>query len=144
MKYRNRVLGLVSLLIVITYLDRVCMSVAGPRIQGSLHIGPVAWGWVSGIFTFAYAAFGWRLDLVSIVEADTNEPIDHHEEWQHSEDGEEDGAAQGSGKDLLLAEEKRACCDEKSKAHGPDVTRDTLPARRLAANAPARVSVSSL
>ena len=57
MKYRNRVLGLVSLLIVITYLDRVCISVAGPRIQDSLHIGPVASGWVSGIFTFAYAAF---------------------------------------------------------------------------------------
>ena len=57
MKCRDRVLGLVSLLIVITYLDRVCISVAGPRIQDSLHIGPVAWGWVSGIFTFAYAAF---------------------------------------------------------------------------------------
>jgi len=57
MRYRNRVLGLVSLLIVITYLDRVCISVAGPRIQDSLHLGPAAWGWVSGIFTFAYAAF---------------------------------------------------------------------------------------
>jgi MFS family permease len=57
MRYRNRVLGLVSLLIVITYLDRVCISVAGPRIQESLHIGPVGWGWISGIFTFAYAAF---------------------------------------------------------------------------------------
>ena len=57
MRYRNRVLGLVSLLIVITYLDRVCISVAGPRIQASLHLGPAAWGWVSGIFTFAYAAF---------------------------------------------------------------------------------------
>lgn len=57
MRYRNRVLGLLSLLIAITYLDRVCISVAGPRIQDSLHIGPVAWGWVGGIFTFAYAAF---------------------------------------------------------------------------------------
>ncbi len=57
MKARNRVLGLLSLLIVITYLDRVCISVAGPRMQDSLHIGPAAWGWVSGIFTFAYAAF---------------------------------------------------------------------------------------
>jgi MFS transporter, ACS family, glucarate transporter len=57
MRYRNRVLGLLSLLIVITYLDRVCISVAGPRIQDSLHIGPVAWGWVTGIFTLAYAAF---------------------------------------------------------------------------------------
>lgn len=57
MKYRNRVLGLLSLLLVITYLDRVCISVAGPRIQDSLHIGPVAWGWVTGIFTLSYAAF---------------------------------------------------------------------------------------
>ncbi len=57
MAYRNRVLGLLSLLVVITYLDRVCISVAGPRIQDSLHIGPAGWGWVSGIFTFAYGAF---------------------------------------------------------------------------------------
>ena len=39
MRHRNRVLGLLSLLMVITYLDRVCISVAGPRIQDSLHIG---------------------------------------------------------------------------------------------------------
>ena len=32
-KYRNRVLGLLCLLMVITYLDRVCISVAGPRMQ---------------------------------------------------------------------------------------------------------------
>jgi ACS family glucarate transporter-like MFS transporter len=57
MKYRNRVLGLLSLLLVITYLDRVCISVAGPRMQEALHIGPVAWGWVTGIFTLSYAAF---------------------------------------------------------------------------------------
>ncbi len=49
MKYRNRVLWLLSLLIVITYLDRVCISVAGPRIQDSLHIGSFAWGWISGV-----------------------------------------------------------------------------------------------
>jgi MFS family permease len=57
MNYRNRVLGLLSLLLVITYLDRVCISVAGPRIQDSLHIGPAAWGWVTGIFTLSYATF---------------------------------------------------------------------------------------
>lgn len=56
-KYRNRVLGLVCLLLVITYLDRVCISVAGPRMQEALKIGPVAWGWVTGIFTISYAAF---------------------------------------------------------------------------------------
>jgi MFS family permease len=42
---------------VITYLDRVCISVAGPRMQEALHIGPVAWGWVTGVFTISYAAF---------------------------------------------------------------------------------------
>ena len=57
MKYRHRVLGLAALLLVITYLDRVCISVAGPRMQEGLGIGPVAWGWVTGIFTISYAAF---------------------------------------------------------------------------------------
>jgi MFS family permease len=51
------VLGFLSVLLVITYLDRVCISVAGPRMQEALHIGPLAWGWVTGVFTLAYAAF---------------------------------------------------------------------------------------
>jgi MFS family permease len=42
---------------VITYLDRVCISVAGPRIQDALHIDALHWGWVTGIFTVSYAAF---------------------------------------------------------------------------------------
>jgi MFS family permease len=42
---------------VITYLDRVCISVAGPRMQEALHLGPVEWGWVTGIFTLSYAVF---------------------------------------------------------------------------------------
>src|SRR5580704_9418687 len=42
---------------VITYLDRVCISVAGPRMQDALHLGPVEWGWVTGIFTLSYAVF---------------------------------------------------------------------------------------
>jgi ACS family glucarate transporter-like MFS transporter len=57
MRYRNRVLGLLSLLTVITNLDRVCISVAGPRIQDSLHLNPAQWGWISGIFSLSYAAF---------------------------------------------------------------------------------------
>src|SRR5450756_903592 len=56
-KYRHRVLGLLSLLLVITYLDRVCISVAGPRMQEALNIGPLGWSWVTGIFTLAYAVF---------------------------------------------------------------------------------------
>ena len=50
-------LGLLSLLMVITYLDRVCISVAGPRMQEALNIGPLGWSWVTGLFTLAYAVF---------------------------------------------------------------------------------------
>ena len=50
-------MGLLSLLSVITYLDRVCIAVAGPRMQDQLHIGPAAWGWVTSVFLLSYGAF---------------------------------------------------------------------------------------
>ena len=66
MKYRYRVGVLLFLLAVITFLDRVCISVAGPRIQEYLHIGPQEWGWVVGVFAVAYGVFeipgGWMAD----------------------------------------------------------------------------------
>jgi MFS transporter, ACS family, glucarate transporter len=66
LRYRYRVGALLFFLAVITYLDRVCISVAGPRIQEYLRIGPQQWGWVVGVFAFAYAAFefpgGWMAD----------------------------------------------------------------------------------
>lgn len=66
MKYRYRVGLLLFLLAVITYLDRVCISVAGPRIQEYLHIGPQQWGWVVGVFAISYSLFelpgGWMAD----------------------------------------------------------------------------------
>ncbi len=52
-----RVVGLLVLLFGITYLDRVCISVAGPRMQDDLHITPVGWGWVTGAFTISYCLF---------------------------------------------------------------------------------------
>lgn len=57
MNYRRRVLGFLSLLSVITYLDRVCISVAGPRMQEALSLNPEQWGWVTGAFTLSYALF---------------------------------------------------------------------------------------
>lgn len=57
MPHRYRVLGLVSSLIVVMYLDRLCISVAGPRIQADLRLSTTDWGWVIGAFTLAYAAF---------------------------------------------------------------------------------------
>jgi sugar phosphate permease len=56
-KNRYRVVGLLVLLFGITYLDRVCISVAGPRMQADLHIDPIGWGWVTGIFTLSYCLF---------------------------------------------------------------------------------------
>lgn len=46
---------MLSLLAVITYLDRVCIAVAGPRMQDALHISPEAWGWVTVFLSFAYS-----------------------------------------------------------------------------------------
>ena len=57
LKYRHRVVGVLCLLAAITYLDRVAISVAGPRIQEDLHISPEMWGWVVGVFTISYALF---------------------------------------------------------------------------------------
>jgi MFS family permease len=56
-RYRHRVLGFLCLLAAITYLDRVAISVAGPRMQESLNLSPEMWGWVVGIFTVSYALF---------------------------------------------------------------------------------------
>jgi sugar phosphate permease len=56
-KYRHRVLTLLATLSVLTYLDRVCISVAGPRIQNELHLSPQDWGLVTGAFAIAYALF---------------------------------------------------------------------------------------
>ena len=56
-KDRSRVVALLVLLFGITYLDRVCISVAGPRMQQDLHIDPIGWGWVTGIFTISYCLF---------------------------------------------------------------------------------------
>jgi ACS family glucarate transporter-like MFS transporter len=57
LKYRHKVLIFLGVVAVITYLDRVCIAVAGPRMQHDLNLSPAAWGWVVGIFAFAYAVF---------------------------------------------------------------------------------------
>ena len=57
MRYRHRVSVLLILLFAITYIDRVCISVAGPRIQEALHLDPLGWGWVTAMFTLSYGLF---------------------------------------------------------------------------------------
>jgi ACS family glucarate transporter-like MFS transporter len=57
MRVRHRVLGLLVLLSVITYMDRICISHAGRRMQEELSISPERWGWVLGAFMLGYGVF---------------------------------------------------------------------------------------
>lgn len=57
MPYRYRILSLLFLLSIITYLDRVCIGLAGTRIQDELKISTESWGLILAAFTLSYAAF---------------------------------------------------------------------------------------
>ena len=57
MSDRQTVLCLLVALSMITYLDRVCIAIAGPRMQADLGISPEHWGWVLGAFVFTYGIF---------------------------------------------------------------------------------------
>jgi MFS family permease len=57
MKKRTIVLVLLVLVSVITFLDRLAISVAGPQMQRELGIAPERWGWVLGAFILAYGLF---------------------------------------------------------------------------------------
>lgn len=75
---RYKVLWLIFSLAVITYLDRLCISAAMPKIAAEFGLSPTQKGMVFSAFTFAYAAFeipgGWlgdrfgaRLALTRVV-----------------------------------------------------------------------------
>jgi sugar phosphate permease len=55
--YRYRVLILLFFLILITYLDRVCISLVGVRIKSAFNLSNEQFGWVLGAFALAYALF---------------------------------------------------------------------------------------
>jgi MFS transporter, ACS family, glucarate transporter len=57
MLYRQRVLLLLFLLAGITFLDRICIAVAGPAIQTDFDLTPRQWGFVVGAFSLGYALF---------------------------------------------------------------------------------------
>lgn len=57
MKKRYQVLFVLSLLSVITFLDRIAISVASPRIMTDLGLSKEQLGWVLGIFALAYGGF---------------------------------------------------------------------------------------
>ncbi len=56
-KKRYAVVGLLSVVSVITFLDRMAISVLGPRIQQDLGLTPEQWGWVLSAYVIAYGLF---------------------------------------------------------------------------------------
>jgi MFS transporter, ACS family, glucarate transporter len=56
-KQRHILLLLLTSLSTITFLDRLCIAVAGPHIQDELGISPERWGWVLGAFILSYGLF---------------------------------------------------------------------------------------
>ncbi|MDD2792923.1 MAG: MFS transporter [Sediminibacterium sp.] len=66
MQKRYQVLTVLSVLSMITFLDRIALSSASSAIMDDLQINTVQWGWILGIFTIAYGAFevptGWLGD----------------------------------------------------------------------------------
>ena len=57
MKNRHIILAFLVALAIITFLDRISIAVAGPRMQDELHITPDRWGWILGAFVIAYGLF---------------------------------------------------------------------------------------
>lgn len=55
--YRYCVLILLFFLILITYLDRVCISLVGVRIKNEFKLSNAQFGYVLGVFSLAYALF---------------------------------------------------------------------------------------
>jgi len=57
LKQRHRILGLLALLSVLTFMDRLAIAVAGPGIQADLHIPAQDWGWILSAYVLAYGLF---------------------------------------------------------------------------------------
>ena len=57
MKKRQQVLFFLVILAVITFLDRISISVAAARMQADLHIETRHWGWILGAFVLSYGLF---------------------------------------------------------------------------------------
>lgn len=78
MKKRHGVLGLLCVVSLITFLDRLAIPVAEPGIRSDLHLSPAQWGWVLSSYVLANALFeipsgamgdrnGRRLELTRIA-----------------------------------------------------------------------------
>src|SRR6201996_8330282 len=67
-RVRARVLGMAVVLAFLTYMDRVCISVAAPAMMRDLRLSNIQMGFAFSAFTTAYALFeiptGWWADRI--------------------------------------------------------------------------------
>ena len=77
MKRKNVILTMLVILGMVTFLDRINISVAGSSIMHDLQLSPSEWGWVQSAFILSYGLmqipmgalgdrFGHRHDNLSI------------------------------------------------------------------------------
>jgi len=57
LRQRHKVLGLLGVLSVLTFLDRMAIAVAAPGIQAEFHIQPQHWGWILSAYVLANGLF---------------------------------------------------------------------------------------
>lgn len=57
MRKRYAVVGLLGVVSVITFLDRMAIAVLAPWIRRDLGMGPAEWGWVLSAYVIAYGIF---------------------------------------------------------------------------------------
>jgi MFS family permease len=66
MKRKNIILAMLVILGMVTFLDRINISVAGSAIMGDLNLTPSEWGWVQSAFILSYGLLqipmGWLGD----------------------------------------------------------------------------------
>ena len=78
MKNKNMILAMLVILGMVTFLDRINISVAGSSIMHDLNLSPSEWGWVQSAFILSYGLmqipmgalgdrFGHRKILAAIV-----------------------------------------------------------------------------
>jgi ACS family glucarate transporter-like MFS transporter len=57
LRRRYLVVGLLGVVSVITFLDRMAIAVVGPLVQRDLHLTPERWSWVLSAYVIAYGLF---------------------------------------------------------------------------------------
>src|SRR6202140_3580261 len=78
----------------------------------------------------------------TLAEPNANHPVNQQDEGQDCERRQDVLLADGGREHLLLSQEERSCGDEQTKAHAPEVARDSWRARNASAQEHAKITAS--